>query len=107
MDISRWAMGRGGPDWPVNAEGEKEPAKLVQHTFDNTADADLTISLLAAYGIPCFPYYRGEGVTGKVISGFSGYGAALYVPETVHDEAAAILAARPLDDTDNNNNEEE
>ena len=98
MDISRWAMGRGGPDWPVNAEGEKEPAKLVQHTFDNTADADLTISLLAAYGIPCFPYYDGEGVTGKVISGFSGYGASLYVPESMYEEATDLLNAEVVED---------
>ena len=101
MDISRWAMGRGGPDWPVNAEGEKEPAKLVQHTFDNTADADLTISLLADYGIPCFPYYDGEGVTGKVISGFSGYGASLYVPESMYEEATDLLNAEVVEDEEN------
>ncbi len=40
----------------------------------------MTISLLAAYGIPCFKYYDLEGGAGKVINGFSGYGASLYVP---------------------------
>ena len=107
MDITKWAFGPDTPDWPTDEKGEKVKAVLLQHTFDSPAEADMTISLLSAYGIPCFPYYQGEGVTGKVISGFSGYGAALYVPETVHDEAAAILAARPLDDTDNNIEEDE
>ncbi len=107
MDISHWAHGPGGPAWPTDEKGEKLPARQLRHTLDNVADADMTISLLAAYGIPCFPYYDGEGVTGKVISGFSGYGAALYVPETMHDEAAALLAAEPLDDTENKNEEDQ
>lgn len=101
MDISRWAIGSDGPNWPVNAKGEKEPAKLLQHTLDSAADADMTISLLAAYGIPCFPYYDGEGVTGKVISGFSGYGASLYVPESMYEEATDLLSAEIIDEEEN------
>ncbi len=107
MDITTWGFGRDVPEWPVDETGEKVKAVLLKHTFDSAAEADMTISLLAAYGIPCFPYYQGEGVTGKVISGFSGYGAALYVPETMHDEAAALLAAEPLDDTENKNEEDQ
>ena len=102
MDISRWGRGPEVPAWPVDETGEKVPAKLLRHTFDKPAEAELTVSLLAAYGIPCFPYYDGEGVTGKVISGFSGYGAALYVPETMLTQAAELLAAQPV-----NENEEE
>lgn len=104
MDISKWAFKPDGPAWPTDAQGEKVRAKLLRHTFDSPAEADMTVSLLAAYGIPCFPYYEGEGVTGKVISGFSGYGASLYVPETMYDDAAALLTAEPVDDE---NNEEE
>ena len=100
MDITYWAMGPDGPAWPVNEKGEKVRAVLLRHTFDSPAEADMTISLLAAYGIPCFPYYEGEGMTGKVISGFSGYGASLYVPETMHDEAADLLKADIVDEQD-------
>lgn len=100
MDISQWAFKPDAPAWPVDEQGEKVPARMVQHTLDNTADAEMTISLLAAYGIPCFPYYDGEGVTGKVISGFSGFGASLYVPETMYDDAEALLNARIVEDED-------
>ena len=98
MDISQWAFKPDTPAWPVNEKGEKEPAKLLRHTLDKLSDADMTISLLAAYGIPCFPYYDGEGVTGKVISGFSGYGTSLYVPESMFEEASALLAAEVVED---------
>jgi len=107
MDNTTWGFGRDVPAWPTDEKGEKIRAVLLRHTFDSAAEADMTISLLSAYGIPCFPYYDGEGVTGKVISGFSGYGAALYVPETMHDEAVALLDAEPLNDTDNKNEEDQ
>jgi hypothetical protein len=88
------------PLWPAGPDGEKEPAELLRHTFDSAAEADMVISLLSAYGIPCFPYYEGEGLAGKIISGFSGFGAALYVPRSRLEEASALLAAEVLDDND-------
>ena len=54
MDNSKWAFAPDAPEWPVNAKGEKERAVLLTSTFDSTADADMLISLLAAYRIPCF-----------------------------------------------------
>ena len=101
MDISQWAFKPDAPAWPVDEKGEKVPARQLRHTLDNMADAEMTISLLAAYGIPCFPYYDGEGVTGKVISGFSGFGVSLYVPETMYDDADALLNAEIVDDEEN------
>jgi hypothetical protein len=98
MDITKWAFGPDVPDWPVDERGEKVRAVLLKHTFDSAAEADMTISLLSAYGIPCFPYYDGEGVTGKVISGFSGFGASLYVPETMYEDAEALLNAEIVED---------
>ena len=35
---------------------------------------------------------------GKVINGFSGYGASLYVPEAQLEEAKDLLASRPVED---------
>ena len=58
----------------------------------------MIISLLAAYGIPCFKYYDLDGGAGKVINGFSGYGASLYVPEAQLEEAKDLLASRPVED---------
>ena len=98
MDNSKWAFAPDTPDWPIDAQGEKEKAVLLTSTFDSTADADTLISLLAAYRIPCFKYFDYEGGAGKVINGFSGYGASLYVPEAQLEEAKDLLASRPVED---------
>ncbi|MBQ0037803.1 MAG: hypothetical protein KBS74_03930 [Clostridiales bacterium] len=98
MDITNWAFGSDGPQWPVDAQGQKERAVRLMDSFDSAADADMTISLLAAYGIPCFKYYDLDGGAGKVINGFSGYGAGLYVPASMEQEARALLEAEPITD---------
>ena len=49
-------------------------------------------------GIPCFKYYAKEGGAGKLINGFSGYGADLYVPESRLQEARDILNAPPMEE---------
>ena len=89
------------PAWPKDAQGQDEKAVLLMQTFDSPADTDMIISLLAAYGIPCFKYYAKEGGAGKVINGFSGYGADLYVPASRLEEARALLNAEPIFDEDN------
>lgn len=89
------------PDWPVDETGQKEKAVLLSRTFDSPADTDMVISLLAAYGIPCFKYYDLDGGAGKVISGFSGYGASLYVPAGLLEEARELLESQPVEEPEN------
>ena len=98
MDMSKWAFTPDGPQWPVEENGEKVKAVRLMNTFDSADDADMKISLLAAYGILCFKYYDLDGGAGKVINGFSGYGAGLFVPATMSDDAKAILEAKPVED---------
>lgn len=98
MDNTTWAFGPNGPQWPVDGSGQKEKAVRLMNSFDSAADSDMTISLLAAYGIPCFKYYDLDGGAGKVINGFSGYGAGLYVPASRREEAEEILQAEPVTD---------
>ena len=86
------------PAWPKDPQGQDEKAVLLMQTFDSPADTDMIISLLAAYGIPCFKYYDKEGGAGKVISGFSGYGVSLYVPASQLDEAKDLLASQPVEE---------
>lgn len=98
-----WSFG-GAPDapaWPTLENGEKEQAVLLQQVFDSPAEADMRLSMLSAYGIPCFKYYAKEGGAGRVINGFSGYGADLYVPASRLEEARALLNAEPIFDEDN------
>ena len=95
---SDWSFGGGAemPAWPVLESGEKERAVLLEQVFDSAADADMKVSMLAAYGIPAFKYYDKEGGAGKVINGFSGYGASLFVPESRLEEARELLTAEPI-----------
>ena len=95
MDISKWALGPDMPAWPLDESGQREQAVLLHHTIDSLAEADMIVSLLSAYQIPCFKYYSREGGAGKVISGFSGYGAELYVPASMLGDAQDILSAQP------------
>ena len=96
MDKSFWRFGRHGDaelPWPIDEKGVKEQAALLTQGFDNLADVDMTVSLLTAYGIPCFKHYDKEGAAGKVINGFSGFGADVYVPTSRVEEAMALLGA--------------
>lgn len=98
--MENWSF-TGTPDvpaWPKDAAGQDEKAVLLKHAFDSAADADTIISLLSAYGIPCFKYYDREGGAGKVISGFSGFGVSLYVPASRLEEAQELLTAQPVED---------
>ena len=98
--MSNWSF-TGQPDvpaWPKDETGREVQAVLLTHTFDAPADTDTAISMLSAYGIPCFKYYDKEGGAGKVINGFSGYGVSLYVPASQLDEAKDLLASRPVEE---------
>ena len=98
--MESWSF-TGNPDvpaWPKDAAGQDEKAVLLKQTFDSAADADMVISLLSAYGVPCFKYYDREGGAGKVINGFSGFGVSLYVPASRLEEAQELLTAQPVED---------
>ena len=83
--------------WPVDSAGEKEPAVFLANIPDFNNEADFTINMLMAYGIPVFKSYNSEGSLGKLIIGTSAYGAALYVPQSMLEDAKALLE-NPLDD---------
>ena len=51
----------------------------------------LLINMLEAYGIPCLTRYPHSGEFGKVVLGMSGFGTEIYVPETLLEDAVALL----------------
>ena len=98
--MENWSF-TGRPDvpaWPKDESGRDEKAVLLKQTFDSASDADTVISLLSAYGVPCFKYYDREGGAGKVINGFSGFGVSLYVPASRLEEAQELLTAQPVEE---------
>ena len=97
--MENWSF-TGRPDvpaWPKDESGRDEKAALLRQTFDSPADADTVISLLSAYGVPCFKYYDRECGACKVVNGFSGFGVSLYFPASRLEEARDILNATPVE----------
>jgi hypothetical protein len=77
--------------WPKSEDGAPEKAVFLVDTFEADSQADLTVEMLRAYGIPAVRRYAKDGTLGKVVLGFSGYGVALYVPESMLEDARALL----------------
>lgn len=84
--------------WPKAADGTPEKAVFLTDTFEADAQADLLVEMLRAYDIPAVKRYAKDGTLGKVVLGFSGYGVALYVPESMLEDAQNLL--RPVEDTE-------
>jgi hypothetical protein len=76
--------------WPKGADGTPEKSAFLVNLTDAGGIADMTVSQLSAYGIPAFKDYP-KGGGGRVILGFSAYGADLYVPASRLEEAQALL----------------
>ncbi|MBQ7464959.1 MAG: hypothetical protein IJS55_00400 [Oscillospiraceae bacterium] len=91
-----WHFGTEPLDWPLDEQGQREKAVLLTHTAGTGGEAEMTISLLSSCGIPAFAYHE-HGVAGKVISGFSGFGEDIYVPQSQWEDAKNILEAQPFE----------
>ncbi len=78
--------------WPNGEDGTPEKAEFLTHSTEVDGAADLLVEKLAAYQIPAVKKYEKEGTLGKVILGFSGYGVALYVPQSLLEDAKNLIA---------------
>lgn len=86
--------------WPKTAEGEPvTPAFLTKCSQVDMEDRML-VGMLEAYDIPCLTRYPHSGEFGKVVLGMSGFGTEIYVPETMLEDAIALMQA-PVDMDDN------
>ncbi len=84
--------------WPRDERGEPvRPAFLAFRSSTNLADT-LLVNMLGAYGIPAMILHPGDGDFGKVILGISGTGSRIYVPETMLDDAKALMEAETDDE---------
>lgn len=77
--------------WPKDAAGTPEQAVFLAVIPDFNNEADFAVNMLMAYGIPAFKSYNNEGSLGKLIIGTSAYGASLYVPASMLEDAKALL----------------
>ncbi len=102
MDEPKLSWGRTPNDlterWPKAADGTPEKAVFLTDAFEADAQADLLVGMLRSYDIPVIKKYERDGALGKVVLGFSGYGASLYVPESMLEDAQNLI--RPAEDAE-------
>lgn len=81
--------------WPRTADGQTEPPAFLIHCSPLDLEADMIQSLLESYNIPSIRRLPGDGAFGQVILGMSGNGIELYVPQSMLEEAQALLEGEP------------
>ena len=77
--------------WPKDTDGQvEEPAYLCTRSSTDLSDR-LTVNMLQAYGIPSMCMERGNGNLGRLVLGISGYGADIYVPKSLLEDAKKLI----------------
>ncbi len=84
--------------WPRDAAGEPVPAALLAGGSEMNMDDAIIMSMLESYGIPSFKQYPHYGGFGKTIMGVSAEGTDIYVPETMLEDAKALMEGEPDDE---------
>lgn len=84
--------------WPRDEQGEIVPPRFLAHCASVDMEDTLLVNMLGSYGIPAVILHPGDGDFGKVVLGMSGTGSSIFVPETMYDEAKALMEAEPDDD---------
>lgn len=92
--MEHWSLKHTNPgaDWPRDAAGEPVPPVFLEHITGSELELELELSLFRAYEIPVLLQYPNDGDFGRLILGFSGTGADLYVPETLLEDAMNIMS---------------
>jgi hypothetical protein len=85
-------------NWPAAEDGTPASPAFLMHAEGTQAEADLTVNLLNAYGIPATCVYPNNGEFGKIILGFPASGADIYVPETMLEDAQNIICGDMTDE---------
>lgn len=101
MPLPKLSWGREKHDlaarWPKLPDGTPEKPVLLVETTEEGNAAAMTIEMLRAYDIPAMKQYAENGALDKVLFGTPSCGVGLYVPESMLEDARALLA--PVDET--------
>jgi len=84
--------------WPRTAEGTPEAPVFLRHAAATNMEAEMIVNMLDAYGIPCLQEYYNDGSFGRVILGTPGTGVWLYVPESLLEDAQALIEVEDAED---------
>ena len=93
MALENWSFRRknDGPAWPHDADGEPVSPAFLSHLSAVDMEGQIVIGMLESAGIPVVTQYPNGGAFGKIILGFPGTGLDLYVPDTLLEDAKAML----------------
>lgn len=92
--MADWALRKYGQiyeSWPRNEAGDTVPPTILTSCSPLDMQAEMLQSMLEAYGIPSLRVAPGDGQFGELILGMSGTGLDILVPETMLEEARALL----------------
>jgi len=79
------------PVWPTLPDGTPETPALLTHISTYDMNGDIVLGLLESFGIPALTQYPGNGGFDRVLQGMSIAGVDVYVPESVLEDAKALL----------------
>ncbi len=99
--MNDWALHEYGAlyeSWPRDEKGETVRPALLQSCSPLDMQAELLQGMLRAYGIPSLRVAPGDGQFGELILGMSGTGVDILVPETMLDDAKALMEAENDDE---------
>jgi len=90
-----WRLGfkkpDSSPEWPLDESGARVKAAFLVNIAGTQVDYDMALSVLRAFNIPYACDFPGAGPFVKILTGFSGSGMDIYVPETMLEDAENVL----------------
>lgn len=95
------ALERGGAGalrWPTDEKGIPIKPAFLAKVVGNQLDYEMQVGLLRAFGVPVQTDLPNSGQLVRILFGFTGAGSDIYVPETMLEEARALL--EPVDTRD-------
>lgn len=96
-----------GPEWPTGTDGTPETPSLLTHISTYDMNGDIVLGLLESFGIPALTRYPGNGGFDRVLQGMSISGVDVYVPESVLEDAKALLEGDVSDQPEENETADE
>lgn len=94
--MADWAQreyGKAFENWPKNEQGEPVSPAWLTSCSPLDMQSEMVQSMLECYGIPSLRMAPGDGAFGELILGMSGTGLDIYVPETMLEDAKALMEA--------------
>lgn len=77
--------------WPVGNDNELVRPAFLTHCLCNNLEDELMVGMLESFGIPSLRNYPENGSFGRVVLGMAGFGADLYVPVTMLEDALNVI----------------